>query len=784
MKRGVYLIVFVSLLLSCSKKMDFEKRRLPKVRTYLNYLKDEYGRYVFLHGVNVSGSDKFPVNEDPCMTEGGPCQFTLGKVVPSYVGKPFPLEDADRHFKQLRELGFNVIRLTLNWEGIQPVSPDDFDEEYLDYIQKIVEKANEYNIYVLLDMHQDMFSRHLIVYFNNTRDYLNDALLEVLSGVLGIPKELIPTFLALVSLKKSDKIPIDLPYNDAVRGDGAPRWAVKAIMPEKDMDSPYWGYPKLLGKLINPTPEFMDAVTGVIKKFTGIDFEFPEGLSDILKSLSPTGYPYDITQTTDVLPWSNWGVNGALSLDVQRSFAAFFAGRTVYPNLKPDGVRNIQDYLQDAYTRAWVEVARRVKDYPNVIGYDIMNEPIGFFLTLAIASAYLEIGTKEGIKNFIAMMFDDETLADDLLTILIALNILPEDNSDDTKRKWGFEFANLMGLMGINYGFDKNYLQPFFERVGKAIQEVDPDAIIWIESTLGLEFLLSWFTGAGEGPFQINMTKPEGINQVVYAPHWYADIYPFPGFNMPPRDFTSEEIKFRDYVPSLKNVISKATHSLGNIPVVLGEFGTYFNFNGGAENSREQKYIVSKEILDNYFEAHESLLLSHILWCWSYENTDERGEGWNAENFSIIEGKKLNYKPRGETAYSRPYAGFISGKPVHMHFYSPHHYFDPEKGIVNPEREFELWFESKESDAPTEIFIPYEVHYPEGFYVWITDGYVVYDHPNRKLYYYPTADEPGHIHRIRIRPPLSQKENIGWAYFFKENTMVTGNPIWNPEEWK
>lgn len=775
--KGMLVVV---LVLSCSRKMDFEKRRLPKVHTYLNYLKDEYGRYVFLHGVNVSGSDKFPANDDPCMTDSVPCQFTLGKVRPTYVGKPFPLEDADRHFRQLKELGFNVIRLTLNWEGIQPESPDSFDEEYLNYIQKIVEKANEYNIYVLLDMHQDIFSRHLIVYFNNTKDYLTDDLLEMLSAGFGIPKELLPTFLALVSLKK----PIYLPYNDAVRGDGAPRWAVKAIMPEKNMDSPAWGYPKLLGRLINPTPEFMEAVTRVIKKFTGMDFQFPAGLSDILKELSPTGYPYDITETTDLLPWTNWGVNGALSLDIQRSFAAFFAGRTVFPNLKPDGERNIQDYLQDAYTRAWVEVARRVKDYPNVIGYDIMNEPIGFFLILTIASAYFEIGRKEGIKNFIEMMFDDPQLADDLVDILTALYILPDDTSDETKRKWGLEYVDLMGLLGTNYGFDKNYLQPFYEKVGRAIQDVDPDAIIWIESTLGLEFILSWFTGTGESPYQLNMTRPRGLNHVVYAPHWYADIYPFIGFNMPYREFTPEEVKFRDYVPSLKNVIARASHSLGNIPVVLGEFGTYFTFNGGAEMSRKEDYIVSKEILDNYFEAHEQLLLSHIMWCWSYENTDERGEGWNAENFSIIEGKKYNFKPRGETAYSRPYPMFISGKPVHLHFYSPHHYFDPKKGVVNPEREFELWFESKESEAPTEIFIPYEVHYPEGFYVWITDGYAVYDHPNRKLYYYPAEDEPGYIHRIRIRPPLPKKENIGWAYFFKEKTVATGNPLWNPEEWK
>ena len=771
MKKAFSLVTFALIIFSCSRKMEFEKRELPRVKTYLNYLKDEYGRYVFLNGINVGNCGKFPANEDPCFLYGGRCLFNTGKERPLYKGKLFRLHEIDKHMKQLKNLGFNLIRLVMMWEGIQPDSPYEVDEEYLEYIEYIVKKANEHNIYVLLDMHQDLFSRHLLVYFQNVRD-LSKEVLQSVGEFFSVPPELVSSLLAL--------IPFPIGYNDAVRGDGAPRWAVEAIMPEKDMDSPYWGYPKLLGRLINPTPEFMEAVTRVIKKFTGIYFEFPAGLSDMLKSLSPTGFPYDITQTTDVLPWTGWGVNGALSLDVQRSFAAFFAGRVVYPNLKPDGVNNVQDFLQDAYTRAWVEVAKRVKDYPNVIGYDIFNEPLGVYLTLTIAAVYFDIGTIEGVKNFIRTIFpypDYPQFASDVITLLTALHLLPEDNSKETKRRWGFEHVNLVGLMGINYGFDRNYLQPFYEKVGKAILSVDHDAIIWIEPSIGLD--LSQLLGGGETPYQINMTKPEGINQVVYAPHWYPDIYPFLGFNMPPRDFSPEEVRFRDYLPAIKNVIAKATHSLGNIPVVLGEFGTYFDY-GGIKNARSNGYAVAKEILDNNFEALEALFLSRIIWGWSYEVTDERGDGWNGEHISVIE----NGIPRGETAYSRPYAGFISGKPVHMHFYSPHHYFDPEKGVVNPEREFELWFESKESDAPTEIFIPYDIHYPDGFYVWITDGYVVYDHPNRKLYYYPTADEPGHIHRIRIRPPLPKKENIGWAYFFKENKMVTGIPSFNPGDWK
>jgi len=112
-----------------------------------------------------------------------------------------------------------------------------------------------------------------------------------------------------------------------------------------------------------------------------------------------------------------------------------------------------------------------------------------------------------------------------------------------------------------------------------------------------------------------------------------------------------------------------------------------------------------------------------------------------------------------------------------MRFYSQLHYFDRDKGEVNKLGEYELSFKSKETNAPTEIFIPYGLYYSSGFYVWLTDGYAVYNHENTTLLYYPTADEPGHIHKIRLRPPLEGQENLGWQYFFKEDQVISrGNP--------
>jgi len=740
-----FIFFILPLTISCQgEKTDFSRTTLTRIHTEYNYLKDEHGRYVYLHGVNVSGSNKFPANEDPeTFATTGP---------PTYVGKPFPLEEADIHFGQLRRLGFNVIRLIVSWEGIQPEAPDRFDEEYLDYLQQIVAAANEHRIYVLLDMHQDLFSRHLISKFND-QFYRNPIIRTTLESMGMNPDG--PEAMVLAFMP---------PYTNAVRGDGAPRWVVEAIMPEKNLDSPFWGYPRILGRL---NADSLGTLNRLITEFSGMDVQIPEEILDLLQ---PDG-TYDITETSDLLPFTFWGINMLVSIDAQRCFAALFAGKDVYPTLRAGG-KNIQDHLQDAFTNAWREIARRVKDYPNVIGYDIINEPIGVFMTLSAAAAILATGARDTVASLLEIFFPDPQLAEDIADLIIDLQLLPPDNSEETVRKWGFEHADLMALMNLNYGFEKTYFQPFYGRVGGAIQDIDPHAIIWIEPSLGMEAAFAFAgMGSGLGFWEMNMTLPEGIRQAVFTSHWYPDIYPFFGFNVPPRDFTPEEHRFRDYRASLESMVGKAHHSLGNIPAVIGEFGTYFNFNG-IESSIQDDYAVSKEILDNYYESYEDLLLGHIQWCWSPENTRDRGEGWNSEDFSVID---PDWEPRAEEAFSRPTPTFMSGKPVSLHYYSELHYFDPQKGKANPVGEFELAFESKETNAPTEIFIPYDIAYPEGFYVWISDGYAAYDHDHTTLYYFPTADAPGHIHTITLRAPIPETglENPGWQYFFKEYSAVS-----------
>ncbi len=53
--------------------------------------------------------------------------------------------------------GFNLVRMGVTWDAIQP-SPDKFNKEYIEQIRSCLDRCYEKGIYVYLDMHQDLYS--------------------------------------------------------------------------------------------------------------------------------------------------------------------------------------------------------------------------------------------------------------------------------------------------------------------------------------------------------------------------------------------------------------------------------------------------------------------------------------------------------------------------------------------------------------------------------------------------------------------------------------------------
>ncbi len=133
---------------------------------------DANGREVLLKGINVDGiTDYFhggnhplivklqnPYSFDPAAYAGGGCVADVKDV----EGVPLCALD----FPQMRPLGYNVIRLTLSWSLLEPTidggidTPNTPSHLYLDRIAQVVAWARAEGIYVLLDLHQDTWSKY------------------------------------------------------------------------------------------------------------------------------------------------------------------------------------------------------------------------------------------------------------------------------------------------------------------------------------------------------------------------------------------------------------------------------------------------------------------------------------------------------------------------------------------------------------------------------------------------------------------------------------------------
>ncbi|KAJ3529087.1 hypothetical protein NMY22_g9143 [Coprinellus aureogranulatus] len=123
------------------------------IRVRGKHFVDEYGRVCHLRGANVSGCTKTPVDHDHE-------QFPGDHKTVTFVGRPFPLEEAPQHFARLRRWGLTFIRFLVTWEAVEHAGPGIYDREYLAYIRKLLSMAPEYGISAFVSLHQDVWSRY------------------------------------------------------------------------------------------------------------------------------------------------------------------------------------------------------------------------------------------------------------------------------------------------------------------------------------------------------------------------------------------------------------------------------------------------------------------------------------------------------------------------------------------------------------------------------------------------------------------------------------------------
>jgi endoglycosylceramidase len=108
-------------------------RARPRFRCDDHWIRDETGRVRIFRGANVSGCSKRP---------------------------PFLPFDDPACFDRLAEWGWNTVRLLVMWEALEP-ERGVHDDAYLAQVKALAEAASARGLYVIVDFHQDLFSRQL-----------------------------------------------------------------------------------------------------------------------------------------------------------------------------------------------------------------------------------------------------------------------------------------------------------------------------------------------------------------------------------------------------------------------------------------------------------------------------------------------------------------------------------------------------------------------------------------------------------------------------------------------
>lgn len=145
------------------------------------WFKDSYGRTLLMRGINVCGSSKLPTKPYAGSTHLYDDVLFWDHKNVSFVGRPFPLEEADEHFSRLRAWGLTLVRLLVPWESIEHKGPGQYDEEYIDYLKALIVLMPKYGIKCVIDPHQDTVSSFLClaVYNNDKLIYCLLLLLKV-----------------------------------------------------------------------------------------------------------------------------------------------------------------------------------------------------------------------------------------------------------------------------------------------------------------------------------------------------------------------------------------------------------------------------------------------------------------------------------------------------------------------------------------------------------------------------------------------------------------------------
>ncbi|KAF8328906.1 glycoside hydrolase family 5 protein [Cantharellus anzutake] len=668
-----------------------------------------------------------------------PSTFPLSHREVSFLNRPFPLEDAPEHFARLRRWGLTFVRMLVTWEAIEHAGPGQYDQNFLEYLYQLLRMMSNFGIFAYVSMHQDVWSRY--------------------SG-----------------------------------GSGAPAWTLEAVgFDLTQLEATGAAY---LGGVMDPG-------------------------RDVDRGRWPTGYQKLASSTM----WT-----------------CFWAGDIFAPKLEVihGGERiGIQAFLQSRFLQAFDEVAKKVGNLESVIGFELMNEPHRGYIGLESLHTF-DYYTELHLHDCPTALQSFALGAGHSVEVVHYVRSWPFPTRPWRRARRNEENANVWRTSGPTQGrclWEMHAVWDWDERKDApvALREnyfwrhpVTHQPVNWYKDSW-YPFVTHWASRIAlfAGPRKLIFV--EGIpnelspppwpphhrpKNFVFAPHWY-DLQTlftktFGNLSYNVQKLSSGTFPLfaiywgvrgvrNNYSLQIRNIAESGYRALGEVPIIVGECGVPMDLNGGAA-FRSGDFRWQRQMMDAMLCGLERNLLSFNLWNYNPDNTDEKGDHWNGENFSWFSNSRARSRPfldglidhgrhQNEDSLDeggrlldvivRPYPAKVAGIPLSFEYDSrtgafafsyanPTHSMPQAVRTAPTVKNPPLYAATPLSCKESEIFVPSALARGRRMIVKLHPSEYVYDEERQTMFILHRNDTPGAVHTVQVKfePPLAPVRVPFFSLFF------------------
>lgn len=618
------------------------------IRVQDGHFVDGYGRTLSLRGLNVSGASKLPTEPNGLshLTEG----FYEEHRTVTFKGRPFPLTDAPLHFRRLRAWGLPLVRLLVTWESIGHAGPNpdtDLDGEYIDYLRDLIAMMPAYGIKCFVCGHQDVWSRF--------------------SGGSGAPgwtfeaagldvAAFTDTGAAYVhgqdeARRQSLEAPVDPrePSGPFVWPSGYQKlaastmatlfWAGDALAPKltcrrSPMKTVSPGLPRDLGRQTSREEGREEEVVSVQTFLQDAYIEAFGRLADAISHLEacigfdPMNEPH--RGLVNLHGFHAWDYNTDLHIGHCPSLAQSLALGSGYAQQIP------------FYVKSWPHPTRKT--------HNSLVDPKGRSVWLPTGDGTEEINRPRGLGQCVwrshgVWSWDEQE----------KVAVIHQDDY--------FERDHRPGREGEPLEWYRDCWAPFLLKLSERVSRNNPYYISFLEP-IPNEFVPPW-KGKEDDEMKED-SKPQNYatrtfiatkrpQNLVYAPHFYdlnvlfSKAHGLMSVNVQGLSrgmFVLKALYFGErglranYRTQLGNLLAHGRRSLGRaVPALIGEVGISFDINK-RHAFVTGDYDTQRQLMHGLVSAMEDNHVGFTLWNYNPDNRVAYGDGWNKEDFSIVNGDR------------------------------------------------------------------------------------------------------------------------------------------------